>query len=181
MQGLGKMRGYRDHLGINPPKTRENTDPDMLQLPMVSILMMWEIRTLITRRRHGQSRTVTLDLVRLSLIGVGCISELRPSNGVSDIRLCSRKVGIALHSVGPGWKYWHCIDGICNLDIEIFLKVEVLLFTFTRSIALDNVPSTQIHRIPLRQRNRLRRLDATLTTLAIRYLLDKEIVDRELV
>jgi hypothetical protein len=86
MQGLGKMRGYRDHLGINPPKTRENTDPDMLQLPMVSILMMWEI---------GQSRTVTLDLVRLSLIGVGCISELRPSNGVSDIRLCSRKS--ALH------------------------------------------------------------------------------------
>jgi hypothetical protein len=91
------------------------------------------------------------------------------------------KIGIALHFVGPGWKNSHCISGISNLDLEIFLKVEVLLFTFTRSIALDNVSSTQMHRIPLRQRNRLRRLDATLTTLAIRYLLDKEIVDRELV
>ena len=40
------MRGSRDHIGMESPKTRKKADPDVLQLSMVEILLRWEIRTL---------------------------------------------------------------------------------------------------------------------------------------
>ena len=37
------------------------------------------------REWYAQFRTAACDLVRLNLIGVDCMSELRPLNGVSDL------------------------------------------------------------------------------------------------
>jgi hypothetical protein len=66
-----------------------------------------------TREWYAQSRTAACDLVRLNLIGVDCMPELRPLNGISDLDW--PKIGIALRR--PGTRIIRAASGVSVIEI----------------------------------------------------------------